>query len=109
MFGTIMRVRIKPDRRDEYIKLMQGIGQDSDLGDNGMHSVQAAWEDKDPNRLVMVVHFKDRASYMANAERPETNEMYRKQLDFFDGEPEWIDVNWGMYMGKSLSEAVAAG
>jgi hypothetical protein len=61
-----------------------------------------AWEDKDPDRIVMIVRFKDRESYMANADRPETDTDYRKQLEYLDGEPEWIDVSYADYVGKPL-------
>jgi len=104
MYGTIMRARVKPGRRAEYEKLMKEMVPSADAYGQGLHSIEAAWEDKDPNRLVMIVHFKDRESYMANAERSETDEQYRQQLDFLEGEPEWIDVNYAMYTGKSLGE-----
>ena len=103
MYGTIMRARVKPDRRAEYEKLMSEMVPSADDYGQGMHSVEAAWEDKDPNRLVLIVHFKDRESYMANAERGETDEQYRKQLEYLEGEPEWIDVNFANYTGKPLS------
>jgi hypothetical protein len=50
----------------------------------------------------MIVHFKDRESYMANANRSETDTDYRQQLEYLDGEPEWIDVNYADYVGKPL-------
>ena len=73
---------------------------------NGMHSVEAAWEDKDPDRLVVIVHFKDRESYVANAERSETDQQYQQQLEYLDGEPEWIDVNFANYIGKPELSAI---
>jgi quinol monooxygenase YgiN len=109
MYGTIMRARIKPGKRAEYEKLMQEmVPSASDYG-QGMHSIEAAWEDKDPNRVVVIVHFKDRESYVANAERAETDEQYRKQLEYLDGEPEWTDVNYSTYIGKPLGEGVTSG
>jgi hypothetical protein len=53
----------------------------------------------------MIVRFKDRESYMANADRPETDTEYRQQLEYLDGEPEWIDVNYADYVGKPLGAA----
>jgi quinol monooxygenase YgiN len=70
-----------------------------------MHSFEVAWEDKDPDRIVMIVHFKDRESYMENANRSETDSDYRQQLEYLDGEPEWIDVNYADYVGKPLGSS----
>lgn len=108
MYGTIMRAKLKPGRRDEYIKAMREMVPAADLYGQGLHSVEAAFEDKDPDRIVMIIHFRDRDSYLANAERPETNADYQRQLEFFEGEPEWIDVNYADYVGKPLGEGAAA-
>jgi quinol monooxygenase YgiN len=75
---------------------------------HGMHSYEVAWEDKDPDRIIMIVRFKDRESYMANADRPETDTDYQKQLEYLDGEPEWIDVNYAEYVGQPLGPAASA-
>jgi quinol monooxygenase YgiN len=104
MYGTIMRARVKPGRREEYERAMREMVPSAEDYGNGLHSYEIAWEDKDPDRFVMVIHFRDRESYQANADRPETNEQYQRQLDFLDGEPEWIDVNWADFVGKPLAE-----
>ena len=96
MYGTIMRARVKADRRDEYEQLVAEMAPEPATGFVG---VQVGWEDKDPNGLVLVVVFKDKDSYTRNAEQPGTDEMYRKQLEYLEGEPEWIDVNWAKYIG----------
>jgi len=96
MYGTIMRARVKPGRRDE---LERFIPDYAPAPDSGFIGVQVGWEDKDPNRLVLVVVFKDKESYVRNADDPRTDEMYRKQLEFLEGEPEWIDVSWAQYIG----------
>ena len=108
MYGTIMRAKVKPGRRAEYEKVMREMVPSADDYGQGMHSYEVAWEDKDPDRIIMIVHFKDRESYMANAGRPETDSDYRKQLEYLDGEPEWIDVSYGDYVGKPLEEAASA-
>ncbi len=47
----------------------------------------------------------NRESYMANADRAETDAEYRQQLEYLDGEPEWIDVNYAEYVGQPLGGA----
>jgi quinol monooxygenase YgiN len=102
MYGTIMRAKIKPGRRAEYEKVMREMVPSAEAYGQGMHSFEVAWEDKDPDRIVMIVHFKDRESYVANAGRPETDTDFRKQMEYLDGEPEWIDVSYADYVGKPL-------
>ncbi len=75
----------------------------ADAYGQGMHSYEVAWEDNDPDRIVLIVHFQDRDSYMANASRAATDTDYQRQLEYLDGEPEWIDVNYADYVGKPLA------
>ncbi len=109
MFGTIMRAKVKPGRRAEYEQLMREMVPSAEAYGQGMHSYEIAWEDADPDRIVLMVHFKDRESYMANAARAGTNTDYVRQLEYLVGEPEWIDVNFAEYVGKPLEAASTAG
>ncbi|MFZ0919381.1 MAG: antibiotic biosynthesis monooxygenase [Candidatus Dormiibacterota bacterium] len=102
MYGTIMRAKVKAGRRAEYERVMREMVPSPEAYGQGMHSYEVAWEEKDPDRIVLIVHFKDRESYMANASRAETNTDYNRQLEYLDGEPEWIDVNYADYVGKPL-------
>ena len=101
MYGTIMRGRVKAGQREALESLVMGWPDQRGEPD-GYHSSELAWEDKDPERLVLVVHFRDKASYVANAESPEQNTKYQRMLELLDGEPEWIDVNYAAYQGKGL-------
>ena len=99
MYGTIMRARVKADRREEYVQMMSDESPDPSTGFVG---VQVGWEDKDPNSIVLVVVFTDKEAYVRNSEAAGTDEMYRKQLEFLEAEPQWIDVTWAQYIaGKS--------
>ena len=102
MYGTIMRAKVKAGRRAEYERVMREMVPSAEAYGQGMHSYEVAWEEKDPDRIVLIVHFKDRESYMANASRAETNTDFNRQLEYLDGEPEWIDVNYADYVGKPL-------
>ena len=108
MYGTIMRAKVKAGRKDEYVRAMREMVPSAEDYGRGLLSYEVAWEDKDPDRIVMIIHFKDRASYLANADRPETNSDYERQLEFLDGAPEWIDVNFADYVGKPMGEGAAA-
>jgi quinol monooxygenase YgiN len=96
MYGSIMRAKVKPERRGEFEQYMKEMPTE---GGTGFIGVQVGWEDKDPDRLVAVAVFKDKESYVRNSERPETNSTYEKMLEYFDGGVEWLDVNWTEYIG----------
>jgi hypothetical protein len=58
MYGTIMRGRIKAGHRETLESLL--MGWPDQRGDpDGYHSSGLAWEDRDPERLVLVVHFRN--------------------------------------------------
>jgi quinol monooxygenase YgiN len=93
MYGTIMRARVKPGQRDAFIETMSGTR--SRAGDaSGFQSADVAWEDKDPNRVVIIARFADKDSYVANAESPEQDAEYRRMVELLESEPEWIDVHF---------------
>jgi len=108
VYGTVMRGRVKPGRRQEFEDLATQITPAHEAEERGLHSMELAWEDGDPDRLVMIIHFRDRESYVRNAERPETDSDYRRMAELLEGPPEWIDVAYSTYLGKPLSSAASA-
>jgi hypothetical protein len=69
---------------------------------DGFHCAELAWEDSDPDRLVLIVHFNDRVSYLANAATPAQDAEYHAMLEYLEGEPEWIDIHYAGYRGQPL-------
>lgn len=102
MYGTIMRARVKPGHREALNELM--TTSEESRQPPGFHSFEVAWEEKDPDRVVVVVHFVDKESYVANAESPQQDAEYRQMLEHLVEEPEWIDVNWAQYVGRTGSD-----
>lgn len=92
MYGTVMRARVKPEQRESFMRQMREMDQRRHPA--GMEAVELAWEDRDRDRMLMIVHFRDRESYVANAQTPEQDREYRQMLTYFEGEPEWIDVQF---------------
>jgi heme-degrading monooxygenase HmoA len=105
MFGTIMRAQVKPGRRDAFIAEMEKRG--TAQNNPGFICAEVGYEDKDPNRVIAVIHFRDRESYMENAGRPQTDEQYRATLEYLEGPPEWTDVHYVAFHGEPLTEASA--
>jgi len=106
MYGTILRARTKSGQRDAFIAAMRERGT-SDRNP-GFLSAEVCTEDKDPDGIVVVIRFRDRESYMANANRPETDADYRSMVEHLQGAPEWIDVNYVEFHGEPVSEHSAA-
>jgi antibiotic biosynthesis monooxygenase (ABM) superfamily enzyme len=109
MFGTIMRAKLKPGQKDAYQRW--GQEQQSQLtqpGTSGFVSIEIAFEDKDPNRIVTIVRFTDRDTYVKNAKAPATNDNYNQMVKFFEGPPEWIDVNYVAFAGEPLKPCMAS-
>ena len=103
MYGTVMRARVKKGQLDALERLFES--QRGELGRvDGFHSVEFGREDKDPERIVMIVHFRDRQSYVKNAGRPETNRNYEEMIKHLEGAPEWIDLDYRRYYGQPVSE-----
>ena len=101
-----MRAQVKPGQREAFMEAMRGRG--TAQRNPGFISVEMAFEDKNPDRVVAVIHFKDRDGYMANADRPETNNDYQSMLDYLVAPPEWTDVHYVAYEGEPLSAATIA-
>ncbi len=96
-----MRARVKADKKEALEQMVQAWEQQRGTPD-GYHSSEVAWEEGDPNRVLLIVHFRDKESYVANAESPDQDAEYRQMLDYLEAEPEWIDVNYGAYHGSPL-------
>jgi quinol monooxygenase YgiN len=103
MFGTIMRARVKPGHRDEVEKRFNEISEKYEDEGRGLVSVELAFEDKDPDRVVTVVHFTDRETYFKNADDPRTNADWELLSQHLDGPPEWIDVAYKTRFGAGVT------
>lgn len=88
MYGTVARLRVKPGKEKELVELSQ---DESGLDIPG-YIVQYVYRmDNDPQEYYLVVIFKDRASYVANADSPEQDARYRKFRALLESDPEWHD------------------
>lgn len=109
MYGTIMRAKLKPGQKDAYQRWGQEQrGQIGESASTGFLSIELAYEDKDPNRVVTIVRFKDKDSYVKNANAPATNDNYSQMIRFFEGPPEWIDVNYVAFQGEPVKAYMAS-
>jgi len=89
VYGTIMRAKLKPGQKEAYQQW--GQEQESQLSqspETGFVSIEVAFEDKDPDRVVSIIRFKDKDSYVKNANAPKTNDNYNQMIKLFESPPE---------------------
>jgi quinol monooxygenase YgiN len=90
MYGTVARIRVKAGQLEELKKALETWDDQNPVavGAVATHVYQL---DNDPNELIMAVLFKDRDSYMANADDPKTDEWFQKMRAHLEADPEWND------------------
>jgi quinol monooxygenase YgiN len=88
MYGTIARFRIKPGVKDEFVKAMDSFGEAVIPGWVADYYFQM---DNDSDEFYLVAMFKDKETYMANADSSEQHERYLVFRSFLTEDPEWHD------------------
>jgi len=89
MYGTVARAKVKAGRLDDVVALMNEWERDHKAEGavaNYLYSL-----DVDATMIVMAVVFRDKASYVANADDPETDTWYRRFRELLEDDPEWSD------------------
>src|SRR3977135_3536412 len=106
MYGNIMRAKIKQGQLAPFRRHAQESGGPDAAA--GWVSSEFAVEDKDPNRIVGIISFKDKERSGKNANTTRTNDNYNQMMKFFEAPPEWIDVTYVAFQGEPLKEYMTA-
>lgn len=88
MYGTVARMRLKPGSEERLSQLSREFEA---LGVSGFVGDFVYRMDNDPNECYLAVVFRDKASYVANAESPEQDARYRQMRELMESDPEWHD------------------
>lgn len=88
MYGTVARLRLKPGME---AKLREEMDRYPALNIPGFHSTMLYRMDGDANDCYLVVAFKDKESYHANARDPKQDERYQRMRAILVADPEWHD------------------
>jgi hypothetical protein len=88
MYGTIARFRVKPGVKDRFVAAMDSMGNAVIPGWVADYYFQM---DSDSNEFYLVAIFRDKETYLANADSPEQHERYLKFRSFLVDDPEWHD------------------
>jgi len=84
MYGTVARMKVKPGA-------LQALKEMEERKPSGFIRSLVYQMDKDPNEILLVVLFRDKESYFANAESPAQHQEYLKVRAFLESDPEWSD------------------
>lgn len=88
MYGTIARLKVKPDRVEA---LQQLTASYDDLEVPGFVGTHVYRMDADDTEYYLVVLFEDRDTYRKNAEDPAQDRRYREMRELLAEDPEWHD------------------
>jgi len=90
MFGTIARAKIKPENRAAFEDVMRKQMADEAPID-GFVAGYTMWPEKVDDEVMLVAIFRDRDSYMRNADDPGQDARYREMRALLESDPEWMD------------------
>ena len=88
MFGTVARMKFKSGSFEKMQEIMKGFEEREVKGFlfNAVYKSQS-----DPDEVWLIVGFEDEASYRANADDPQTQEMSKQYQPLMAAAPEWHD------------------
>jgi quinol monooxygenase YgiN len=88
MFGTVAKMKLKPGSYEKMQDLMKGFEERQVKGFlfNAVYRSQT-----DPDEVWLVVGFEDEATYRANADDPQTDQMAQQYQRLMAAPPEWHD------------------
>lgn len=91
MYGTVARMKVKPGSEKAFVSLMEEWRSSRKAKVKGAVATYTYRLDKEPSTLVMAVVFKDKKSYVDNAQDPEQDKWYRKMRALLQVDPVWDD------------------
>jgi quinol monooxygenase YgiN len=86
MYGTIAKVRARPENLDTLREYSKSLGYAPGQVERLVFQM-----DSDPNEFWLVGVFEDREAYRANAASPEQHERYLQLRALLEADPEWHD------------------
>ena len=88
MYGTVARLRVKPGMEDKFRAFREEVSTNPPPGHVAFYVYQM---DADPSEYYLVVIFKSKEAYHANAASSEQDAAYRKLREVLATDPEWHD------------------
>ena len=91
MYGTIAKLRFKPQRINEIRDLLDEWKRDHRARAEGARDGYLVVPDSERGVAYLIAVFAERESYRRNAESPEQDAWYQRLRKVLDADPEWID------------------
>ena len=91
MYGTVAMCSVLPENTDKLVAL---AAAEDVLGIQGYLGTEIMVAENHANTVLMVVRFRDRESYVANADSPGQDERYREFRALMESDPVWFDGEW---------------
>ena len=88
MYGTVVRMTLKPGAEQRMLELMREEERVGIPGDRGTIVYRS---DRDPNEYYIAIVFESKEAYVANANSPEMHQRYLQYRELLTGDPEWHD------------------
>lgn len=91
MYGTIMKMKVKPGEEANLFNLLKQWESEEKNTVDGVVATYFMTPDERPGEMIGVAVFRDKATYMANADKPEQHERYMKFRELLLDDPKWTD------------------
>ncbi len=101
MFGTVARVTVQSGKEEEFIAIGEQWTKERGEATGQVAEYLFKLEGR-PGDYYVIGIFRDRESYRANAQDPETDRWYRRMRATLAADPEWHD-------GEVIRSAILGG
>ena len=91
MYGTVALCHV---RQENLAELQAMAAAEGSLGVDGYLGTDLLVVDNHPDTVVMVVRFRDEATYRANADSAEQDARYQGFRALMEDDPVWYDGKW---------------
>ena len=91
MYGTIFRMKVKPGQEQRLVEVFEEWDRERKPNIQGAVASLLLRTDKQPGEFIGVAVFKDKATYVANANDPEQDKWFRKLQELLETDPVWED------------------
>jgi antibiotic biosynthesis monooxygenase (ABM) superfamily enzyme len=88
MYGTVARMRVKPENREKLREVMERQAYQTEVP--GFVASYVLFENEGDAMWLMAM-FEDRESYERNADDPAQHERYLEYRALLEADPEWHD------------------
>ena len=91
MYGTVAVCKVK---QENVARIRELAAAEDAVAIEGYLGTDVMVPENHDDTLIMVVRFRDRDTYVANADSPAQDERYQEFRALMDADPVWYDGDW---------------